>query len=1252
MSPARNDVTFEWRCDGCAVASQQGNRAALQAPDRGGATVRVTARSGAGQPALAEASAAFRVGAPKPPVTQPPVGDQNAQPPPTTKTPDKPGLTSKNPDKRQPKTEQGATAPTAPSSKETAKEIAKETATGPQSGKPGESGAAAGDLPIYTWSQAVAARDKYLADQRSATSPAEKAHLAEKLAAAESRMRELWDAAQADVTGLPAFVTRYISQLDSIYQGFGVSTTPQMLPPAGSGNVVSDLEGNPIGSRKECAMQMDREYAEQAAKAKEFQAKATAAEALFSRSYDAGSGYAAAMQAFDALWQGQSQFARNWKTAGYDRVVHNPCDQPPNDNTRLKLAPVGAAPTKPQSAADKKPALSVALQIDTATKGKGEIDVLAKATGGVAPYRYRWTGARSDNGERAIYAAPIGKNAKARAAVQLTDAAGGTASAEIDLQPVLLSFKLTKTGPAGSELAVGAEASFAVELTGDGQAIDPAKYTLRWEPSTEAYFKKAEGSGVVANSASWPRPGKVKVWVIALQQDGGKLSTVGESNQIELSVTAPQISLKVEPADPFVGQEVKVTATATPAVPEADASYWWEHSGAAANPGATSNQRVYSMIPKDTKPVTVTAHLKARTGGEELAKETATVTAREYKLTIINLGPAFENVTTKPVIWKQGVGLVTLDKEIAAHQDIGLRADIADPAPPQPLRYRWSVDQGSRVSGNTITRETRVQRADVGAIQVKVEVLDLHDAVLGVGTASIDVTVSDEALATGKQKSAELAKLKDEAAKAWADGDLDVACDKAKAAAQIDPKFPEATTYCGGRDRVVALTRGIEPLLKAAAGAAELARAQSLLDQASAINAKAKPLADLARRLKELKDVQAKAAALLANAERLWQGGDAIGAVKAAREAVAAAPGNTEAEKQQKRYLDGSTRLEAAVRTGKAAVIKRDYAQASSVVSDGKKILANYKPLLELEQEIAKAQQADAKANQQRQQQLGLLQSGIESCTAKAWKECQPKLEAGLKDAESVFKPEDTGTVARAKNLLAQAKAELAKVAKPDDHKTAETKPGSETLHSLDSPEQPKTSPQPPVDKEAQCRSLATSAISKQQNRDLKGAVDLYRQALVLCPKLCPAMSNLATSYDGLGDRNTAKQWAAAAVACAPENQVYKQNAAALQTPQQPPSPPRQPATLPPVASSAGFDGVYVGTGRAENGRTTREFKWTVQGARISVLHESGKTFVGEVRPSGEFVIRPPEAWGITDSIYTGKISGNSLTATHRYNSP
>jgi hypothetical protein len=1330
LSPPRGDVTFEWRCDGCTVTSQQGNRASLQAPDRGRATVRVTARRGGGQPALAEASAGFQVGEPKPPVIQPPVGDQtNARPPTTTKVPNKPGT-----DQLPPKTGKNAVTPidgvVPPTSQE--------STAGPDSGKPGDSGAATGDLPIGTWSQAVAARDKYLADQKSATSAAEKARLAEKLAAAEGRMRELWDAAQADVSGLPAYVTRYMAELDRIYKAFHVNAPQKPTGPEGSGVVVTDLEGNTATSRYQCVLQMDREYAEQAAKARELLAKATAVEALFSKPYDGGGGYVPAMQAFDALWQGQTLFARNWRTAGFDRAVHNPCDQPPNDNTHLKLEPVGAAPTKPQSAADKKPALSVALQIEAPAKGKSEIGVQAKTTGGVAPYRYRWTGARSDSGDRAIYAAPVGKNAKARAAVQLTDAVGGTASAEIDLQPVLLSLRLTKTGPPGSELAVGAEALFAVELTGDGQAVDPSKYTLRWEPSTEAHFKKAEGSGVVANSASWPKSGKVKVWVVALQQDGGKLSTVGESNQIELSITAPKISLKVEPADPFVGQEVKVTATATPAVPEADASYWWEYSGAAANPGPTANQRVYSLIPKSTAPVSVTAHLKAKTGGEELAKETATVTAREYKVTIVNLGPAFENVTTRPVIWKPGVGLVTLDKEIAAHQDIALRADIADPAPPQPLRYRWSVDQGSRVSGNTITRETRVQRADKGGIEAKVEVLDSHDAVLGVATTSIEVTISDEDLATGKQKSAELARLKEEATKAWADGDLDAACDKAKAAAQIDPKFPEGTTYCAGRDRVLALTRGIEPLLKPAAGTAELARAQSLLDQASAVNAKAKPLAELARRLKELKDLQARAEALLATAARAWQDGDAIGALKAAREAVAATPGNAEAEKQQKRYLDGSTRLEAAVRTGKAAVIKRDYAQASSAVSEGKKTLANYKPLLELEQEIAKAQQADARAEQQRQQQLAQLRSGNESCTARAWQECQSRLEAGLKDAATVFKPEDTGTVAKAKNLLAQAKAELSKIAKPDDRKPGETKPG-ETLHSLDSPDQPKTTQPPVVDKEVQCKNLATTAINKQLTNDLRSAIDLYRQSLILCPKLCPAMANLAKAYGDLGDRNSARQWAVAAVACAPENQLYKQNAAALQASQQPPTQPVQPqtppdikkqcedivsqgiakskgrdlpgaiqfyqralqlcpqhcpamndigvtyealgdkkaakdwvdaaikcnpnsalykqnmtriaaalqqlaASPPPVVSGSGFDGVYAGPIKREDGTQGPKLTWTVSGSRISQVSDADsekRSFVGEIKPSGEFSIQ------VVRITYRGRVVGSLLNGSY-----
>ena len=164
------------------------------------------------------------------------------------------------------------------------------------------------------------------------------------------------------------------------------------------------------------------------------------------------------------------------------------------------------------------------------------IAVAATVSGGKPPYAYEWNGARSSANDRALYDVPLPGDDKARARLQVKDASGAIASAELALAAPKITMNLIKTSPASNQVHVGETASFAVKLTADGKPVDPKGYTLRWEPNTEAHFTKAEDLGVAANDATFTRLGKVKVWVVALARAGGALATVAESQQIELEV--------------------------------------------------------------------------------------------------------------------------------------------------------------------------------------------------------------------------------------------------------------------------------------------------------------------------------------------------------------------------------------------------------------------------------------------------------------------------------------------------------------------------------------------------------------------------------------------------------------------------------------------------------------------------------------------------------------------------------------------
>ena len=163
----------------------------------------------------------------------------------------------------------------------------------------------------------------------------------------------------------------------------------------------------------------------------------------------------------------------------------------------------------------------------------------------------------------------------------------------------------------------GQSLSFSAQVRATDGSPLPAGLVYRWQPNPEVTFSPVEGRAN-GSSGRFSATGTVKVWVQVLQPSGPVLSTIAESEPLEIDVVAPQITLQAFPSDPYPGQDVRITASERPAGGDA-ITYWWEYAGNALTPGATSDQRVYTFAPKDLTAVTVTAHAKAKDGGTDCA---------------------------------------------------------------------------------------------------------------------------------------------------------------------------------------------------------------------------------------------------------------------------------------------------------------------------------------------------------------------------------------------------------------------------------------------------------------------------------------------------------------------------------------------------------------------------------------------------------------------------------------------------------
>ena len=1150
--PARSAVLeYEWDCDGCKLVAQNRSRATIQAPASGRATVTAKTRIGQSRLPLAEGEQTFTV------KTRPesdrrdernagPTDAQGASPAPPIPAPATTVAVEQSP-------------VASPTSSATPVPSAVTPPSTPMAKTPvipidDADASSVWDWTTDKWSDGLQTKRH---DQGVALAPdvsaKTKALAAQKVADLDKRLRAKWIEAKDTLTGLPAFIDAYLSALNSIYAGFRASAPA--TPDANGAATVTDLEGEGQGP---CGDDIAFALLSKSTQAKDFKEVVLKALPLFANDYGNDDAYAVEMQAYDNVWGGQDVFTPKWRRDGLRIPEPNPCDN--NRTTTLVLAPSAsnsALNAISTPVAENARPMSVVLNVDPIGARSDAIAVAATVAGGKPPYAYLWTGARSSAQAHALYDVPHPGDDKARAYVQVKDSLGATVVGALALAPPKVAITLIRTSPAGGDIRVGERVTFAAKLFVDGKPTSAADYVLRWEPSTEARFDRPEGVNATDNAATFSRPGKTKVWVVALRRFGGVLAPAAESDPVELEILGAQISLKVEPPDSLIGQEVRVTASEASDVSTEDAAYWWEYSGAALFAGPTADPRGYSLIPKDGKPIVVTAHLKEKLHGDDLGAKSVTLTARAYDVSIVDLGQAWENSTQRPMIWVPGHGIAVLDKQIVAGQDVRLRVDVKPEQAVEPLRYRWWAGAGARITGNDATRETRAQRPDVGDIVANVEVRDARDIVLGAGSRSIAVTIDAAALADGKAKADALAKFKAEAAAAWAGGDLDAACEKGKAAAAIDPAFAAtAAGYCDGRTRVLALAADAGgALAKPAVDRPEIDKAQSDYDQAQSINAKAKPLVDLARKIADARAAVEKATATLGEADQAWRSGDADAALQKASDALADAPKLPAAQQAAKRYAEALVALEAARTKAKTALERRDVDGALAAIADGKKTLVNDKPLLELEQAAQKAKANDSQCRQTASDGLAKQQAGDASGALALYRQALaacPQLCAALANSAAAY--DASGDKSAAKQAATDA---------------LRCDPSDKDIRSVAA--RYGVAPPPPTDMKdpgPYCHELEVAAVALHKGGDPKGAIPLYQRSLALCPKLCVAMSDLGVALEQTGDVANGKSYLAAALNCDPTNKTIQ--AATVKYGVSAPAPNVTPEPLPPSTSGAG----------------------------------------------------------------------------------
>ena len=337
---------------------------------------------------------------------------------------------------------------------------------------------------------------------------------------------------------------------------------------------------------------------------------------------------------------------------------------------------------------------------------------------------------------------------------------------------------LTRVSPASGPVIVGTPVTYKAVLSGDKP---DGEVRYQFEPHPDVAFTPHEGPSA-STTAVFSVPEKVGVWVTAVDKTG----TIATSDQLEIEIQKPVLELAMEPKAPLVGQEVKARLTVKPEVKDIDFR-WMPVPGNAKHVSTSKDNKELVFYLKDEKAAEIQVNARVPFSGEDLGEARASATAKKYAVTVS--APKVQG--PPPRVWKEGVGLVTVDKAIAVDQIVEFSVALQPAALSGPVKYQWKVENGPCRVSNPSSSAARVTANAAGTCELSVTVRDRNDVELGTGQGSFSASVTQEAIKQGEQKAqsgSEAQKLMQSAPAKARKGDYDGAIKDAEEAARLDPK--------------------------------------------------------------------------------------------------------------------------------------------------------------------------------------------------------------------------------------------------------------------------------------------------------------------------------------------------------------------------------------------------------------------------------------------------------------------------------
>lgn len=371
--------------------------------------------------------------------------------------------------------------------------------------------------------------------------------------------------------------------------------------------------------------------------------------------------------------------------------------------------------------------------------------VKAETRNGIPPLDYRWTIdglAQPERGETLVVS--VARPGYTRVAVEVMDARKQSASAELTLEGIAPGVRLYKDAPAGYSVFIGEPISLRAEMIGMSP-IPPQQLYFRWTGAETTFFDATE-TAVASNRARCFATGTATVHVELVYRPSPAVAEVlARSEPITFSVSAPSVSLVFDPTEPLVGQEITASVRTDPPVGGVECR-WVELPTNAIILARSADCRELKFVLRDTRPAFFKTVVVMPRLGLPIAEGSGHITAARH---IVNIsGPSAAG--SRPRVWREGVGFVTLENEWVVGEPLRFTATLVPSNP--VVRWTWmspsplcQIQMDSPTSAKVICGET-------GRYEIVVRAFDSRDIELGAARKIFGVSVPAEALAESQRR--------------------------------------------------------------------------------------------------------------------------------------------------------------------------------------------------------------------------------------------------------------------------------------------------------------------------------------------------------------------------------------------------------------------------------------------------------------------------------------------------------------------